>query len=775
VPNLGGDLLGNRAAPVPPAGRGSEDGVTLRARLTAAFLAVVLGPVLIGAVFVGITVSEVSNRRAVERLQVATTTVRTTVDAACHELRSAAQIAARLYGGGSAADQASAARDGVATRLATAVQITDEHGTIRSTAGQLIGPSADCASAYPAGTERPHSLVARVRLTDQSGRSIGEVVAGVPVDRSFVSHLGASTGVDVTLLSAGDPLSTETAVRADAIAGTAHGLRGDQVKPTHDGVFVRLAPAGTEQPLRLALSTTRSDSQTLYAVLIGVVVLAGLVAVGAAWWLADSTTRPLAELAGAADRVAGGDLAARVPVRSRDEVGQLASTFNRMTREMQAYVQALTASRDQLRGNLGMLGDTLSNTHDLDGILSVILETAMAATGAQSGVVLLVDGPDGMHPNQLVARCADGFDGRISSLSSIHVALGEGLLGGVAQGGEPRRGRADGIVLAPTEPRCRTYIAVPFSGSARPGPTGGGDNGDGEHGQLRGVLALYDRLGQDDFDDADLGTLRTFAGQAAVAVDNVLLHQETERLSLTDPLTELWNYRYLRVALSNEVERATRFDRRLSVLAMDLDRFKEVNDTYGHSAGDAVLVAFAQRIRAEIREIDLACRQGGEEFVVLLPETDRAGAAHLAERICAAVRELRVPIAAPDGREPWEIQVTVSVGVAVYPDHGGTGQDVLDAADDALYAAKAAGRDTWRLAAGPPRRRPGRTGPATAVSPADDAPAGADQPPAGTGPDGSGTRAGGAPAAEAAAGEGAADRPGGASHRPRTPRQTRGG
>ncbi|BCJ26200.1 GGDEF domain-containing protein [Actinocatenispora sera] len=780
--------------------------MTLRARLTAAFLAVVLGPVLIGAVFVGITVSEVSNRRAVERLQVATTTVRTTVDAACHELRSAAQIAARLYGGGSAADQASAARDGVATRLATAVQITDEHGTVRSTAGQLIGPSADCAGAYPAGTERPHSLVARVRLTDQTGRSIGEVVAAVPVDRAFVSRLGASTGVDVTLLSAGDPLSTETAVRADAIASTAHGLRGDQVKPTHDGVFVRLAPVGPEQPLRLALSTTRSDSQTLYAVLIGVVVLAGLVAVGAAWWLADSTTRPLAELAGAADRVAGGDLAARVPVRSRDEVGQLASTFNRMTREMQAYVQALTASRDQLRGNLGMLGDTLSNTHDLDGILSVILETAMAATGAQSGVVLLVDGPDGMHPNQLVARCADGFDGRLRSLSSIHVALGEGLLGGVAQGGEPRRGRADGIVLAPTEPRCRTYIAVPFSGSARPSPTGTAADGDGGHGQLRGVLALYDRLGQDDFDDADLGTLRTFAGQAAVAVDNVLLHRETERLSLTDPLTELWNYRYLRVALSNEVERATRFDRRLSVLAMDLDRFKEVNDTYGHSAGDAVLVAFAQRIRTEIREIDLACRQGGEEFVVLLPETDRGGAAHLAERICATVRDLRVPIAAPDGREPWEIQVSVSIGVAVYPDHGRTGQDVLDAADDALYAAKAAGRDTWRLAAGP-RRRPGRTDAAApggtpaapdgaASSPGEKA-ATADPragevaagPDPGTdggaaGADGRASRAAagtdhgageGAAGTDHRAGDAAAGRPGGASHRPRTPRQTRGG
>jgi diguanylate cyclase (GGDEF)-like protein len=205
-----------------------------------------------------------------------------------------------------------------------------------------------------------------------------------------------------------------------------------------------------------------------------------------------------------------------------------------------------------------------------------------------------------------------------------------------------------------------------------------------------------------------------------VAVDNVRVHEEAQRLSLTDPLTGLWNYRYLRESIRREVERASRFGRMLSVLALDLDRFKEVNDTWGHAAGDAVLVEFARRVRGEIREVDLAFRRGGEEFVVLLPETDARGAAIVAERLGAATRETPVPVESGGGAR---IRVTVSVGIAVYPDHASTGQQVLDAADDALYAAKAAGRDTWRLAEARPWPPVEELAvPAGSVSPADGLP-----------------------------------------------------
>jgi diguanylate cyclase (GGDEF)-like protein len=317
----------------------------------------------------------------------------------------------------------------------------------------------------------------------------------------------------------------------------------------------------------------------------------------------------------------------------------------------------------------------------------VILRTALAATGARSGLVLLLD-PAGGH---LVARCAIGLTGAWDlpddELTAMRLPVGSGVLGTVAAAGESRRGHGE---IASAEPPCRTYLAVPIRAPvavddpllpAEPTPA------------TLGVLALYDRVGGEDFDDADQHTVRTFAGQAGVAVHNVRVHEEAQRLSLTDPLTGLWNYRYLRESLRREVERASRFGRMLAVLVLDLDHFKEVNDTYGHAAGDAVLGEFARRIRIGLREVDVAFRQGGEEFVVLLPETDAYGGAIVAERLGAVVRDRPIAI---EGR--GAIPITVSIGVAVFPEHGADAQRVLQAADDALYAAKKAGRDTYRLA-----------------------------------------------------------------------------
>lgn len=672
--------------------------MTLRARLTAAFLAVVLGPVLIGSVFVGGTVATVSKARSTERLNMAATAVRTTLDAICTRLHISAETAAALASGrepvGEAAQQA--AQQTVRGGQATAARVYDAAGHLIRQFGKVPGPWTEChARGKPGARQRVLALAWRVELRDASGRVAGQVHVAEPVDANLVKRLANAAGVEVAVLDAHQPpLASLSAERSQKIAQHAQDLTDESVGQTDDGWYVRVLQPTHGQPLWLALATKRGEEQGLFAVLLAVVVLSGLLAVAAAWWLARSTTRPLAELARAADRVAGGDLDARVPVRSGDEVGRLATTFNRMTREMQGYVEALTASRDQLRGYLGLLGETLSSTHDLGRILGVILETAMAATGAQAGVVLLMEQADSRRPGMLVARSARGLGDRAGAVADIRLALGEGLLGGVATSGEPKRGRVerDGPRLSTQEPRCRTYVAVPFSGTRHRES----DETSIHPGRLLGVLALYDRLGHDDFDDADLITLRTFAGQAAVAVENVLLHEETHRLSLTDPLTGLWNYRYLKESVRREVERANRFGRKLAVLVMDLDRFKEINDTYGHPVGDAVLVEFARRVRQETREVDLAFRQGGEEFVVLLPETDAAGGARVAERLCAVIRADTFDVEAGAGVSE-AIRVTVSAGIAVYPDHGRTVAEVLEAADDALYAAKAAGRDTYRV------------------------------------------------------------------------------
>jgi diguanylate cyclase (GGDEF)-like protein len=208
------------------------------------------------------------------------------------------------------------------------------------------------------------------------------------------------------------------------------------------------------------------------------------------------------------------------------------------------------------------------------------------------------------------------------------------------------------------------------------------------------VLALYRRPGAPAFTGAQEEAVRTLAGPAGMAADNVKLHRDAERLSITDALTGCWNFRYLSMSLAREIERATRFSRPLAVLMLDLDLFKLVNDTYGHARGDAVLREFASRIIEQVREVDTLARYGGEEFVLVLPETTPEGAAMLAERICTAVR--RDPFGADSDEEP--VHVTVSIGVAAFPRHGASPATLMHSADEALYVAKRSGRDTWRMA-----------------------------------------------------------------------------
>jgi diguanylate cyclase (GGDEF)-like protein len=166
------------------------------------------------------------------------------------------------------------------------------------------------------------------------------------------------------------------------------------------------------------------------------------------------------------------------------------------------------------------------------------------------------------------------------------------------------------------------------------------------------------------------------------------LHRAEER-SLTDVLTGARNRRFLEITLPHEVERARRYGRDLSVLMADVDRFKHVNDEFGHHRGDEVLVEVARRLAASVRkDVDTIVRHGGDEFVVLLPETDRDGAVAAAERVRTLIAE-----AAVGSEDDGAISVTVSVGVASLPGDGPTASDLLRSADLAMYRAKQLGGD----------------------------------------------------------------------------------
>ncbi len=166
-----------------------------------------------------------------------------------------------------------------------------------------------------------------------------------------------------------------------------------------------------------------------------------------------------------------------------------------------------------------------------------------------------------------------------------------------------------------------------------------------------------------------------------------------EELVLRDPATGLYNRRALFERLAEETARASRHGEGFAVVMLDIDRFKAVNDRYGHAVGDAAIFAIAAHLGDHVRGSDLVARYGGEEFALLLPQTGRAGAAAIAERIRHAIAAAPIPV---DGEE--SVHLTVSAGIAAYPEDGAEGEALLAAADKALYAAKRDGRNRIGMA-----------------------------------------------------------------------------
>jgi len=184
----------------------------------------------------------------------------------------------------------------------------------------------------------------------------------------------------------------------------------------------------------------------------------------------------------------------------------------------------------------------------------------------------------------------------------------------------------------------------------------------------------------------ELGT--TVAKQIALSLANLKLRESLQHQSIRDPLTNLFNRRYMETCLERELRRAQRNDLPLGILMLDLDRFKQFNDTFGHDAGDTVLREIGLFLQKQIRESDIACRYGGEEITLILPETSLDICLYRAEQIREGVKHLNI-----QHRGQSLGVVSFSIGVAAFPEHGLTGDAVVEAADAALYRAKREGRD----------------------------------------------------------------------------------
>lgn len=185
--------------------------------------------------------------------------------------------------------------------------------------------------------------------------------------------------------------------------------------------------------------------------------------------------------------------------------------------------------------------------------------------------------------------------------------------------------------------------------------------------------------------------------QVFVTMHDISARKQTEEVlkqqATHDPLTGLFNRKELEIRLMSETERAIRYNRQLSIFMLDLDHFKQINDSHGHQIGDIVLTNFTKLLDRSIRSTDFTARYGGEEFVIVLSETTLPQAEELAERLCRQVAEHSIQI-----EDDRNLQLTVSIGVASFPDHASDWEELLKAADMAMYAAKQAGRNQVKTA-----------------------------------------------------------------------------
>ena len=210
----------------------------------------------------------------------------------------------------------------------------------------------------------------------------------------------------------------------------------------------------------------------------------------------------------------------------------------------------------------------------------------------------------------------------------------------------------------------------------------------GREGHTLGTLALFWRTPGFDPSQERITALEQIASACIPAIENARRYREARRLAETDALTGFFNQRYFHETLRRESLRAQRYSRRLALLILDLDDFKTVNDRIGHLAGDAVLAQVAERLRDQIRSVDIGCRIGGDEFAVILPESTTVDAEQLFERMHEAVKNMTMP-----GGQ----RVRISAGIAELH-HGETAAGLFERADSALYRAKDLGKDRAAVA-----------------------------------------------------------------------------
>jgi diguanylate cyclase (GGDEF)-like protein len=319
----------------------------------------------------------------------------------------------------------------------------------------------------------------------------------------------------------------------------------------------------------------------------------------------------------------------------------------------------------------------LTSSLDLDSILQTIMDKMAEYFRPDTWSLLMVD----EEQDELYFAIAVGTASE--ALKDVRLKVGEGIAGWVAKHGE--RLIVPNVMTDPrfskridemTQLETQSIICIPLRAKHR----------------VLGVIQLVN-VDMDGFGDAELFFLQALSDYAAIAIENARAVEKIQELTITDDVTGLYNARHLYKTLETEVYRSSRFNYEFTVLFIDLDHFKQVNDTHGHLVGSKLLAEIGYLVKAQLRLIDYAFRYGGDEFVILLPQTAKDAALVVAKRVRDSLRTSMFC-----KEEGLNLNVRASIGVATYPHDAKTPHDVIRQADEMMYLVKNSTRDNIGIA-----------------------------------------------------------------------------
>ncbi len=338
-------------------------------------------------------------------------------------------------------------------------------------------------------------------------------------------------------------------------------------------------------------------------------------------------------------------------------------------------LQNRLAQQKKITQSISDLSATVGPPLYLNQLHENILDQAVRLLQVEQGSLMMLD----ERKNELSVKAMKGMNRTL--LEIFHVRPGEGIAGQVYQNGNPLLVKnlvQDPRILQKPKPRYKTpsFISVPLKLRDR----------------TIGVINLADKITGHAFSEQDLQLMVAMGGYISIAIERSELYEKIEdlkKISITDPLTDLLNRRYFQERLLEEIERTRRHQIPFSLVIMDIDNFKAFNDTYGHPGGDEVLKFLSRSIRQYVRAIDVASRYGGEEFTIIFPQTHKEDARIIADRLCKGIEKDQIS----QKKFPGSGNLTVSIGLASFPDDAKTAEDLIRNADRALYQAKMQGKN----------------------------------------------------------------------------------